>query len=1316
MISKQITRCTFSILFLLSWYNPIFGLNKSIRVNGGNGYITLTNSGPGSTLHFTIDSFTIEAWIRPTSFSGTNSLGNTIVGNDSVNGFQGFVLRTGVSQKLEFAYGYGTGWNTLTTPTVVLSTNRWTHVAVTKSAGWVQLFVNGQLVKDSNFTSNTAITPGSLPVRIGENGSLNNRKFLGNLDEVKIWKTARTLSEIKDDMAETCAPYTNHLLSYHKLDDQSSVNPSLIVNSANSIYNGIMNDVILSEAGAFLINGHGQLYVDSSNNYTGCGTESGTSWLTAFTDLNTAIRLAFTYPFIEKIFIAQGTYKPSQYHYSMQADRTGIPFNIPNAKNKVFHFRTGLEVQGGYPSGGGTQNPYLYPTVLTGSGVGSLPTDSAYHVVYLDSSVNWARVNDTTVLSGLVIKGAKCDLNSVITGSASIVYGGGLFIKSGTNRIHRCVILENQGVNGCAGVFANTGTVSIEHSVIKNNQAGRGLYLDIGFGAYGKTLLQFDTIENNQEGGAHIKSGTWIKNCLFQNNILNYSDGAGLYVEGSLHRIENNTFSMNQVGTPPNSGTGAGIFFAQSTLDTVLGNTFVGNMAGYAGGGVYVFGGFDHYFQDNLFINDTSHFGAGMYTVNTNTTLVSNRFEHNYAWSNGGGLAANGGDHKILGNLFFQNHALISGGGVQMDNGIDTLIGNCILENSSGEYGGGMTLYAAYAGVYNNLIARNASGISGGMDVNTISSSITGNTFFGNSADSTVFPNYYRGGALFINYGNNQINNNIFYNNQINSVTSISGSDFFRMIPTGTNNFKHNLLQLSSTNYTTIGSGNYDLGTGALNNIFTVNPLFLNAQNILGTDNLLGTADDGLQLSMSSPVVDQGDSTLKPISLHIDINGNARVSGLNMDMGAYEQSCLPVNITASAALSICSGNFTTLQVNAPALPAAIYWYADSSSTVILDTGFTFTTPVLFITDTFWVANVNCINSARTPIVVSVNNSAPILTNTTNAANQVICPGTSTLLTVFSSVPPGNVLWYADSSSVTSLATGFQFNTSTLFMTDTFWVSALGCVTTPRLPIAVTVYPNTSTGSSHTACGFYYWPASGLQYTTSGQYYDTVVNSYGCLQIDTLVLTILPLGNSSQSVTACVQYVWPVNNQLYTTSGIYVDTLTGINGCDSLVSLNLTLFNPVAAIIQNANQLIASPPNAQYQWLTCNPFQVISNATSQLYNVTTNGNYAVVVNQGGCIDTSACATIIGVNTSATTAIPELALIPNPTLGICYLDFGSQQEEIQVGVKNVMGQEILKHSYNKESKIELNLSSYPNGIYWIEIHFVLGKQVLRLVKGD
>jgi hypothetical protein len=63
--------------------------------------------------------------------------------------------------------------------------------------------------------------------------------------------------------------------------------------------------------------------------------------------------------------------------------------------------------------------------------------------------------------------------------------------------------------------------------------------------------------------------------------------------------------------------------------------------------------------------------------------------------------------------------------------------------------------------------------------------------------------------------------------------------------------------------------------------------------------------------------------------------------------------------------------------------------------------------------------------------------------------------------------------------------------------------------------------------------------------------------------------------SSETQTALDNYTWPLNNQTYTHSGTYSDTLVNAAGCDSIVTLNLTL-NYTGINENNSSSLVISP--------------------------------------------------------------------------------------------------------------------------------------------
>ncbi len=75
-------------------------------------------------------------------------------------------------------------------------------------------------------------------------------------------------------------------------------------------------------------------------------------------------------------------------------------------------------------------------------------------------------------------------------------------------------------------------------------------------------------------------------------------------------------------------------------------------------------------------------------------------------------------------------------------------------------------------------------------------------------------------------------------------------------------------------------------------------------------------------------------------------------------------------------------------------------------------------------------------------------------------------------------------------------------------------------------------------------------------------------------------------NSIQSVTALDSYTWPLNNQTYTQSGTYSDTLINAAGCDSIVTLNLSLNFTGLNELENTIS-IAPNPATDLLTISCN---------------------------------------------------------------------------------------------------------------------------------
>jgi hypothetical protein len=118
---------------------------------------------------------------------------------------------------------------------------------------------------------------------------------------------------------------------------------------------------------------------------------------------------------------------------------------------------------------------------------------------------------------------------------------------------------------------------------------------------------------------------------------------------------------------------------------------------------------------------------------------------------------------------------------------------------------------------------------------------------------------------------------------------------------------------------------------------------------------------------------------------------------------------------------------------------------------------------------------------------------------------------------------------------------------------------------------------------------------------------------------------------------------------YYSSGTYTDVLTSVNGCDSTVITNLTV-NPAIDVTTTLNSITitANQGAATYQWIDCNNGnQPIAGATGQSFTATANGNYAVIITQNACSDTSVCVLILSVGTNSLSLIQAVNIYPNPS---------------------------------------------------------------------
>ncbi|SFT47545.1 Por secretion system C-terminal sorting domain-containing protein [Lishizhenia tianjinensis] len=274
-------------------------------------------------------------------------------------------------------------------------------------------------------------------------------------------------------------------------------------------------------------------------------------------------------------------------------------------------------------------------------------------------------------------------------------------------------------------------------------------------------------------------------------------------------------------------------------------------------------------------------------------------------------------------------------------------------------------------------------------------------------------------------------------------------------------------------------------------------------------------------------------------------------------------------------------------------------------------------------------------------------------------------------------------------------------------------NVLGCDSVITLDLTINLDYTITDNIS--ACDSYTWPVNGMTYTTSGTHTESFTSAGGCDSIRKLNLTMNSSTTSTQTEVACASYTWPADGMTYTTSGQYTATLQTVAGCDSVVTLDLTIDNVDNGVTFDYpnGTFVAdeTDPNATFQWLYCINMSFVTNQTANTFTPQGNGDYALQVTNGVCVDTSACFSInnVGVETENGTAFN---VYPNPTTGAFNVSFNEANEGTVV-ITDLQGKVVSTTTFEATTSLVLDLSNAPKGVYFVTVNGKKGTAVERMV---
>ena len=150
--------------------------------------------------------YSFEVWIYPHSFPW---LGGLITKYHYAG--NGYFLRLTSNSPYT-----GLDFDQMNTATGILSADEWHHVAAVNNNGERKLYLNG--IEQSLTGTPLNVQVNTDPVCIGVDYLPAPRYFDGRVEEVRIWNTARTESEIQNNMFKTLNGDESGLVAYYRAD------------------------------------------------------------------------------------------------------------------------------------------------------------------------------------------------------------------------------------------------------------------------------------------------------------------------------------------------------------------------------------------------------------------------------------------------------------------------------------------------------------------------------------------------------------------------------------------------------------------------------------------------------------------------------------------------------------------------------------------------------------------------------------------------------------------------------------------------------------------------------------------------------------------------------------------------------------------------------------------------------------------------------------------------------------------------------------------------------------------------------------------
>ncbi|HHW79958.1 MAG TPA: M6 family metalloprotease domain-containing protein [Acholeplasmataceae bacterium] len=238
--------------------------------------------------------------------------------------------------------------------------------------------------------------------------------------------------------------------------------------------------------------------------------------------------------------------------------------------------------------------------------------------------------------------------------------------------------------------------------------------------------------------------------------------------------------------------------------------------------------------------------------------------------------------------------------------------------------------------------------------------------------------------------------------------------------------------------------------------------------------------------------------------------------------------------------------------------------------------------------------------------------------------------------------------------------------------------------------------------------------NGFNENITGTYTQTLQTINGCDSIVNLNLIVNPIYTTSFNATICEGESYSLNGFNETTTGTYTQTLQTINGCDSIITLNLIVneVNPPSSLTLEIVQSYFELSWVGYaeNYIIYRGNDSIGSTTNTIYidtNVVHGVNYCYRIKsiEGECEAESIeiCKEFLGINDNINNnSNMSIILYPNPANGNTTLRTEGITKPTDVFVYDVVGRHLRTYKLEANQKeLNIDLTGFAKGIYQIKV---------------